>query len=562
VRKWSTIRVSSKTYSVPSRLIGHRVDGAVDFPGDPGCDAASDVSERGTLECDNGLDDDGDGLADAPADPGCDGPGDASERGTQICDNGLDDDGDGLVDYPTDPGCVYLADTAERELLLQVDSTASTTDAMPGDGICADATGACTLPAAVTEASTFPGPDVVSIPEGHYVGDFGVSDDVVIRGAGAGRTVVDGPIGVSTPRATIQDLSVQASSEFGGAVTSAFGFFQVPQVLKLLRVILANDAGYGAMTDGGTLRIHDSAIRDNGLGGISLTTVSEPGWPGPEETTQLELVGTTVSENGRLGMPFGGGVMLGTGHCGGVALIVGSTIARNAIGILTNSWRAALRSTIVADSLLVDCAPFFVFDIVSLGHNLDSDGSCGLSDPTDLSTVDPLLGPLADNGGPTPTHALLAGSPALDAIPPGDCTWDDDGDPATPDVPLATDQRGAARPQGSARDIGAVEVTPCGDGLDNDGDGFTDYPADPACQSAASTRERTQCQDGVNNDGRTGIDFDGGASLNGGVPIAAPDPQCTAAWKNKEAAGGCGLGFELALVLPVLGWLRRRAGGA
>jgi hypothetical protein len=182
--------------------------------------------------------------------------------------------------------------------------------------------------------------------------------------------------------------------------------------------------------------------------------------------------------------------------------------------------------------------------------------------PTDLANVDPLLSQLQDDGGPTLTHALLPGSPALDAVPLADCTYDHDGDPGTPEVPLATDQRGVARPQGSSCDIGALEVTPCGDGLDNDGDGFTDYPADPACRSAASTRERTQCQDGANNDGRTGIDFDGGASLNGGVPLDVPDPQCTAAWKNKEAAGGCGLGFELALVLPVLGWLRRRAGGA
>jgi hypothetical protein len=57
--------------------------------------------------------------------------------------------------------------------------------------------------------------------------------------------------------------------------------------------------------------------------------------------------------------------------------------------------------------------------------------------------IDPKLGPLADNGGPTRTHALLLGSPAIDAA-------------STPDCPT-TDQRGVLRPQGAACDIGSYE---------------------------------------------------------------------------------------------------------
>ena len=72
-------------------------------------------------------------------------------------------------------------------------------------------------------------------------------------------------------------------------------------------------------------------------------------------------------------------------------------------------------------------------------HNLVEDGSCG----ADLSG-DPLLGPLADHGGPTHTMALLPGSPALNA-----------GDAST--CPAATDQRGVARPQGAGCDLGAYE---------------------------------------------------------------------------------------------------------
>ena len=54
----------------------------------------------------------------------------------------------------------------------------------------------------------------------------------------------------------------------------------------------------------------------------------------------------------------------------------------------------------------------------SLGYNLFPDARPWPSTPTDLVNTDPLLGPLADNGGPTLTHALLPGSPAIDQPSP------------------------------------------------------------------------------------------------------------------------------------------------
>jgi hypothetical protein len=91
----------------------------------------------------------------------------------------------------------------------------------------------------------------------------------------------------------------------------------------------------------------------------------------------------------------------------------------------------------------------------------------------------------------------------------------------------------------------------CDDGADNDGDGFSDFPDDPGCRDGAHPTENPQCQDGVNNDGQVGIDFDGGASRNGGVALDVPDPQCTSAWKDREAPS-CGLGAELLLLVPLL----------
>ena len=80
--------------------------------------------------------------------------------------------------------------------------------------------------------------------------------------------------------------------------------------------------------------------------------------------------------------------------------------------------------------------------IVTGGHNLEGGTTCGFVG--EIQGGDPLLGPLADNGGPTATRMPDPASHAIDG-----------GDPAT--CP-ATDQRGVARPQGAVCDIGAVEA--------------------------------------------------------------------------------------------------------
>jgi CSLREA domain-containing protein len=79
----------------------------------------------------------------------------------------------------------------------------------------------------------------------------------------------------------------------------------------------------------------------------------------------------------------------------------------------------------------------------SVDHNLDSGTTCGFAATGDITNTDPLLGPLQDNGGSTPTQALLSNSPAIDQGTNSGC-------------PI-TDQRGLHRPQGSSCDIGAYE---------------------------------------------------------------------------------------------------------
>jgi hypothetical protein len=117
------------------------------------------------------------------------------------------------------------------------------------------------------------------------------------------------------------------------------------------------------------------------------------------------------------------------------------------------SSNPTLRNTIVAYSTAGDdCAGDD--PVISEGYNLDTDYTCGLGADGDLPNTDPGLGPLQDNGGPTWTHALPPGSPAIDWIPSGS-----NGCGTT----VTQDQRGVPRPLDGnsdtveACDIGAYE---------------------------------------------------------------------------------------------------------
>ncbi|MCX5737210.1 MAG: hypothetical protein NTZ61_01695 [Proteobacteria bacterium] len=112
----------------------------------------------------------------------------------------------------------------------------------------------------------------------------------------------------------------------------------------------------------------------------------------------------------------------------------------------------------------------------------------------------------------------------------------------------------------------------CSNGIDDDGDGLIDFDGgasanggvslglpDPGCYDGSLISAETRpCQDAIDNDGDGQIDFDGGASVNHGVPLAAPDPECTQPWRNTERPTICGLGVELIFAMPLLAALRRR----
>jgi hypothetical protein len=130
----------------------------------------------------------------------------------------------------------------------------------------------------------------------------------------------------------------------------------------------------------------------------------------------------------------------------GTLSVQSSTFGGNANFALGNQYSgtAVLTDTILADGV-TNCAGSM---IASGGYNLEDANTCGFTQPSDITNTNPLLGPLANNGGPTQTMALMPGSPAIDH-----------GGTAANGCP-PTDQRGVTRPQGPVCDIGAFEVAP------------------------------------------------------------------------------------------------------
>ena len=155
---------------------------------------------------------------------------------------------------------------------------------------------------------------------------------------------------------------------------------------------------------------------------------------------------STVSTN-RAGQ-FGGGLLVSSRLTLRHSTVAGNSAAsgggvNNGGGDLVGDGTVFLANTIVANSPIGgNCAG----RMTSLGGNVDSADTCQLRETSDQPGTDPRLGALANNGGPTQTHALLAGSPAQERAV---CT---ELEPCPP-----VDQRGVARPLFDGADAGAYE---------------------------------------------------------------------------------------------------------
>lgn len=158
----------------------------------------------------------------------------------------------------------------------------------------------------------------------------------------------------------------------------------------------------------------------------------------------------------------GAGTIPGTAggiYNSGLAILTASTITRNSGlvgGGIYNIFECAALNSLIADNTAVSNAPDYYGPFSSEGYNLigNDSGSFGffVGNDNDLvgtsnAPIIPQIGPLANNGGPTLTVALLSGSPAINA-----------GDDALPSDGVTTDQRGFPRNSGAHVDIGAYEA--------------------------------------------------------------------------------------------------------
>ncbi|MCA9229996.1 MAG: right-handed parallel beta-helix repeat-containing protein [Planctomycetales bacterium] len=197
----------------------------------------------------------------------------------------------------------------------------------------------------------------------------------------------------------------------GGAINHASGTMTIYQ-----STISGNVAGAGGgIFNSGTLDISDSTIAEN--------TANVPAYPGGGIFNQgtLTITNSTISGN-RAGVSSAGGGGIFNRYSGNVT-VTNSTITGNEGGGITSyggSAVEALHSTVVARNTNSMGLPLDLSGTIELGtFTLVGDAAtAGGLTATDgnLLGADPRLGPLANNGGPTKTHALLPGSPALDAV--------------------------------------------------------------------------------------------------------------------------------------------------
>jgi CSLREA domain-containing protein len=271
------------------------------------------------------------------------------------------------------------------------------------------------------------------------LGDLTLTDvDILNNGTGAtspGMALRNGRVGGVPSNATL--TRVQVSGHFDQAIHNVFD----DASMTIRDSTISGNSG-GAIRNSGVMELRRSTISGNSVGS------AEPGgrFCGVLiNMFQFSMWNSTISEN------------TGAGDCAtivnlssfnaGDLKIESSTIYNNSlVGIVSDDLAETglspsaelLRSIFARHS--INCS----LPTTSVGWNLYDDSSCGpepvFGDLVELGALG--IGPLADNGGATQTHNLELGSPAIDA---GSASC------------LATDQRGYARPVGSACDIGAFE---------------------------------------------------------------------------------------------------------
>ena len=411
---------------------------------------------------------------------------------------------------PLAPGTIIAVNTTNDELnsdgdcsLREAVRAANLDSAVDG---CPSGSGAdtITIPAG-TYSLSLPGDN----EEAALTGDLDLTGEVAIEGVAAADTIIRSAVldrvfhVLAGVQATFTNLTIRDGEETllgGGGLKAEAG----SQVQISSSWIISNTApGGGGISNAGSMTITLSTIANNNgapfSGGAMITNPTgvtalinstirdNQAMAGGALSTfngHFILIASTLSNNQATGVTEGGGAIRAAGSS--TIDLINSTLSGNSSafgggGIYAfNSAVINLHNATVANnntagsggglsvitpatvnmsnSILADnfgnTNPDCAATINSLGYNLVEIVSSGCvfsgNQTGVLTAVDPLLGPLQANGGPTQTKALLAGSPAINSGNPAGCT-----DPAG--QPLITDQRGFPRPVGSVCDMGAYE---------------------------------------------------------------------------------------------------------
>lgn len=367
-----------------------------------------------------------------------------------------------------------------------VNSTGDAVDATPGNGTCDTAANECTLRAAIMEVNnttedntidftvdtvtlsiTGPNEDIA------FTGDLDLFQNVEIDGGDGGVVINTSP--------SFDDRVFDTSLDFTGGMTNLAvrggklsptndhalggGIFNRGTLTLSESTVSGNTAsssvGFDALGGGvfnntnSTLTLTNSTVSGNTSSGSFDASGGGVRNIGTLAITNYTVSGNTASSSGTF-HAYGGGIFNSGPMTITNSTVSGNTASNNSGTSYGGGIRASvihtdtLRNTIVANNTAANDGPDAFGTFISEGDNLieDPSDSTGFGS-ADIIGVDPNLGNLANNGGLTRTHALLSGSPAIDAGDNAGCS--------------ATDQRGINRPvDGDADgvatcDIGAFE---------------------------------------------------------------------------------------------------------
>jgi hypothetical protein len=373
-----------------------------------------------------------------------------------------------------------LTSTLLIALFLALPAVASTTWYVNGvtginSNTCKSPTTACkTIGHAIALAS--PG-DSIMVAAATYAENLSVAFNLTVAGAGATTTIIDGGsvgrvVTISNTNTAVKisyltlrnghasygagilnygTLTLDHMSLTGNTVTSGSSFGDsggaisniYPATLTISNSLITNNRVSsklnaslgGGIVNSGTLTISNSTVSGNAVSGVGYNGgVNHSGGAGIYNRGTLRINNSTFNGNSVLNAGTGGRIF----NSGSLTINNGTISGNGAAsgGGIYNNGTATFQNSIVANALSGgNCSG----SVISHGYNLSGDGTCNFEGTGDLNNTNPLLGPLQNNGGPTPTTALLSGSPAIDSGNPGGCA---DGQGHL----LKTDQRGAPRP--------------------------------------------------------------------------------------------------------------------